>query len=239
LELVVDAESMQHIGDITRTEDITELTSTKMSQCTNIVLNLITEDSVTPIVINTSSGKSLSSLSIEMLTHIRNNGWQLDVEGNYVIDLTEWDHNLPALILPMRHMNMLDFMDTVKTMIGSVAKVKKKNQVSSGFKRLVEYDSISQALTDLQVLVSEKIVVNITHLEIIMLATLTRDTDQNDSRRPLPGQEVKFGTFKNTLEQRSLAPPMAYQDHSAIIQNPASYVYTNRPDHPTDIMLDG
>jgi len=237
MSLVVDSADVKHIGDISRIEDVTELSSTKMSSCRYIKLIIENEEDEDVVVLGVSSGKNLSSLSLDMLMHLKDNGWSLNEDGHYVIDLTGWEYSKSILILPMKHMNMLDFMDIIKVMVESTSK--SKDEVGGEHKRLVDYDSLSHALTDLHLIVAEKISVNIAHLEIIIRSILIRNDAAGDHRLPLPKTPILFGSYRANMENRSLSGLMAFEAQSKAFRRAESYAITNRMDHPMDVILKG
>lgn len=237
MSLVVDSADVKHIGDISRIDDVTELSSTKMSSCRYIKLVIENEDMEDVVLLNVSSGKNLSSLSLDMLMHLKESGWELNGDGHYVIDLTGWEYTKAILILPMKHMNMLDFMDIIKVMVESTSK--SKEEIGGDHKRLMDYDSLSYALTDLHLIVAEKIRVNIAHLEIIIRSILIRDDTKCDHRMPLPNTPVLFGSYRANMENRSLSGLMAFEAQSKALRRAESYAIRNRMDHPMDIILKG
>ena len=184
-----------------------------------------------------------------MLNYLKEHGWSLNEKGFYVCDLSHWDFNEPAFILPMKHLNMLEYMDVIKTFIESSSSQEDKNasMTSRSTKkptddkrnRIVNCDSLSQALMDLHVLVSEKLGVNIVHLEIIILSILARNPDRMDHRLPRPQDQKVFGTYKQNMELRSLTGQAAWMNQALMLISPTSFALTNRPKHPMDMVFMG
>lgn len=249
MELVLNHNDVKHIGDINTIEDITDLSSSRISSCRDIVLNGYHGDEFEDVLLSVSSGKNYSSLSGAMLNYLKEHGWSLNEKGFYVCDLSHWDFNEPAFILPMKHMNMLEYMDVIKTFIESSSSQEDKSASMSSRttkkpkddkrSRIVNCDSVSQALMDLHVLVSEKLGVNVVHLEIIILSILARDPDRMDHRLPRPQDQKVFGTYKQNMELRSLTGQAAWMNQAQMMISPTSFALTNRPKHPMDTVFMG
>jgi hypothetical protein len=249
MELVLNHNDVKHIGDINTIEDITDLSSNRISSCRDVVLNGYKDDVFEDVLLSVSSGKNYSSLSGAMLNYLKEHGWSLNEKGFYVCDLSHWDFNEPAFILPMKHLNMLEYMDVIKTFIESSSSQEDKNasMTSRSTKkptddkrnRIVNCDSLSQALMDLHALVSEKLGVNIVHLEIIVLSILARNPDRMDHRLPRPQDQKVFGTYKQNMELRSLTGQAAWMNQALMLISPTSFALTNRPKHPMDMVFMG
>lgn len=249
MELVLNYNDVKHIGDINTIEDVSDLSAGRISACKDIVLNGYRGEEFEDVLLTVSSGKNYSSLSGEMLEYLKEYGWELNEKGFYVCDLSNWDFDQPAFTLPMRHMNMLEYMDTIKTFIESSSSQEDKGASMSSRttkkptddkrNRIVNCDSLSQGLTDLHVLVSEKLSVNIAHLEIIMLSILARNPDLMDHRLPRPQDQKVYGTYKQNMELRSLTGQAAWMNQALMLTSATSFAVTNRPRHPMDIVFIG
>jgi hypothetical protein len=234
-----------HIGDIFSVKDLSQLVLTRVSALNGFYLELPTKDSVTQEAIPTVLGTSPASLSLPMLEYMRTHQWTYDANGDFVIDMSEWDYKQPLLVFPKKHMSMMDFMRKISSIIESADSEKESRSTSRrrdskiGHKVLMDFDSPSSALEYLHDEVSSKVFVNIAHLEVIIRSTLVRNREAGDYRPPLPGQAFEAAKFRENLQGRSLSAQMAYQDHRQTFMSPASYVNKNRPPHPMDAVFRG
>jgi len=237
LKLIISAVDAKHISDIFHAE-VKTLSVTRVSSVRYLGFERTSKGVVTNDVVPVCVGTNLSSLSCELLEYMKVKGYELSPTGDYVVDLADWDNRDPLIIMPMKHMSMLEFMNNVGVMIESSTKDKAAKKARK-LKTLVDYTSVSAALMDLHEVVSSKISVNIAHLEIIIKSAMIRSAIDKDHRLPLPGQPVVFGSFKDNLERRSLGAQFAYQEQSRTLMKAESYTIVNRPSNLLDTILRG
>lgn len=238
ITLVLDKDSATHIEDIKIMDSVDDLVPGKVTKLDAVIFKTVTKGVEVSDIINVSTATGSAHLTHEMLKYMREYGWDQDELGNYTINLDKWDFTQPAFKLPLKDVNMLEYMFSIATVIESSLSDKKKKG-AKGIRTLTDYDSFSEALRDVHVLVSDKVTVNIAHLEILLTSAMIRDSESKDHRLPLPGMKVEFGKYADNIELRSLAPLFAYQGQDATIKKPMSYVINNRPDHPMDNHLMG
>lgn len=247
LRLNISKNATEHIGDIFAVKHVSQLAVTRMSTLSGITLEIPTKDGIQEEAIPTILGTSPASLSTAALEYMQEHKWSYDENGDYVIDLSEWDASKPLLVFPRKHMSMLDFMKRISSIIesgesqeeGRGGDSSRRKDSNMGFKVLSDFDSASAALTYLHEEVASKVFVNIAHLEIIIKSTMVRNSATGDYRLPLPHHNFDFGKYRNNMQNRSLSAQMAYQHHYATFMSPTSYTSTNRPDHPMDYIVRG
>ena len=88
-----------------------------------------------------------------------------------MIEMDKWDYKNPILELPLRHVNMLEFMKTIESF------VKMSSSRRDVQRHIQGMDDMSALLTNLFSLISSKLRdVNLAHMEVILAATLIRDS---------------------------------------------------------------
>jgi hypothetical protein len=183
--------------------------------------------------ITVNVGSRHSSLTHEALDYMKRKGWELNVMGNYVIDLSEWDNEWPLFELPMRHANMLDFIATIEKFMRA------SNTPDTSNKTLRDFPTVEEALRAYYDLVTSQLAVNLAHLEILMKSLMVRSVAHLDYRMPLIGNKLEFGAFDETMERRSLSGAMAYEKHRHVLTDVQSYLVEHRPDHVFDALMEG
>lgn len=93
------------------------------------------------------------------------------------------------------------------------------------------------ALIDLFDLVNEKLVVNIAVLEVVLYGSMVVSIKDGDYSLPKPWTSKNLGVMRMSMQNRSLSAAFAYEGHRELLVNPASYIKTNRMDHPFDGLL--
>ncbi len=232
--LTINAKEAPQVQDVTYVEDVTDLQTGQISSLTGIELTIHHADGTqetVPMTVNV--GSRHSSLTHEALDYMKNRGWELNVMGNYVIDLTDWNIEWPLFELPMRHANMLDFITTIEKFMRASA------TPDDSAKTLRDYKTIEEALRAFYDLVTSQLMVNVVHLEILMKSLMVRSEKDLDYRMPLIGNKLEFGAFDTTMERRSMSGSMAYEKHRHVITDVQSYLVNHRPDHVFDTLMEG
>lgn len=186
--------------------------------------------------IRVSEGGRLGSLSTEFLKYVIEEGYQITDDGMFKVDLDAWDFNECFMELPMRHLNMLDYMSDIEVFLRSPTEATRDVRIGAS-KKLIEYTSIDEALLDLYELASSKLSVNIAHLEVLLLSLMRSAADPNDYRIPDLYEPAMFERHSKLMEMRSLGAAMAYERQPAIIEDVDSYLVTNRDPHILDQLI--
>ncbi|MNN53073.1 hypothetical protein D3C81_1678070 [compost metagenome] len=162
-----------------------------------------------------------------MLYYIQEQGYTVDEDGNYCIDLSNWDFGAPAFSLPRRHASTLDFMAAVEAFIRSPAKKSERNGFNG--RMLTSYDDPVAALLDFSDLVNSQLRVSISHLEVILLSLSRPADDPDDYRLPDFDRPMKFEEHRTLMQYRSAGQQLAYERQPDMIEDPDSYLITKRP----------
>jgi len=184
-------------------------------------------DETLSVFIPVSQGARMASLSRIMLHYVQDHGYTVDEDGNYCIDLSEWEFAAPAFSLPRRHASTLDFMAAVEAFIRSPAKKSERNGFSG--RMLTGYTDPVAALLDFSDLVNSQLWVHISHLEVILLSLMRPADDPDDYRLPGIDQPIKFEEHRTLMQYRSGGQQFAYERQPDTIEDPDSYLITKRP----------
>ena len=234
VKLYVLADEAKNLTDVTNVPDVRSLSIGRTSNLRDVQFGVEGPTGEVTGVVSVSMDSRLSSMTHELLAHIKKTDWTLTPQGDYIIDLTEWDFDKPLFELPLKHINMLDFMNSIEAMVKSASKVKGKKSLT-----LCDYDTPHKALVDFHDLVMSKLEINLAHLENIVYSTMITSSERYDYSLPQLGTPVEFGAYGTNMLMRSLGTTMAFQNQAAAILDVKSYVSDNRPDGPLDAMLMG
>lgn len=232
--LIINADKVKGVHDLTYIEDTTNVPLTRISEFDLVDLLIPSNDGTDVVVtLNVSAGTRFASFSKDMLDHIKRKGWTISSDGNIVIDMSGWNIHNALFVLPFKHYNMVDYMGCVKACYKGTTK---KNE--PGLHRsLIHYDTISEALMAFHTLISSKIRVNLSHLQVLILATMANNPEEKDYYPPLAGNMGKICTYRKIMTNRSMAAAMAHQGQLDVMLDPDSYLISNRPSHPLDDIL--
>lgn len=226
-------------------QDVDTLAPSNISKLTEVRLTVENVDGEFEThTVPVSMGSRQSWLSSEALAYIQKTGFSLSTvsanqgrsapnQGSYVIDLSDWDANLPLFQLPLKHTDMVEYMKTIKSFVMAAGETgKSKTQ-----KTLKDFPTVDLGLVEFYNLINSKLKVNIAHLEVIVLASMVRDIKGGDHRLPRPIQEGELSSYGQNMEMRSMGVSMAYERQSKLLTNVRSFIHRKRPDSPFDNLL--
>jgi hypothetical protein len=223
------AKSLPDIDMLNNLDDINVARITEMSDAKFQIGHDDDEGGMHEITVPVSMGSRLGSLTAEALYYIKDRRYSQADNNDYVIDLTEWDHSLALFELPLKHLNMLDYQDSVESVILSADK-------KFG---LAKFDDPMEAIKYLLALISSKLSINLSHVMTIAYAVSAVDPKNADYRLPRGGEDFKFAPIGELMSNRSMGAMMAYERQESPFTNPETYIIRNRPRHPMDSLLIG
>lgn len=186
--------------------------------------------------VSVSRGARLSYLTNDFLRFFLKQGFKIQDDGYYHIDLTEWDFNNPAFELPNRHMNMKDFAAEVEVFIRSTRESSLRHL--GGLRQLKQYDDPVEALLDLWELISSKVPVAMNHVAVVMTSMMVRKFGKTgDMRIPPLDEPFRFAKYDEIMQGRSLGALFAYQGGKAALEDIDQYLNTERDPHLMDLFV--
>jgi len=228
VKMVLAAEAIPNINDINEINNVDDLTISRFSEVQWVGIQVEQRGHVDAKDVLTEVGGRLASMTHELLHHIRQTGWDLNDDGNFVIDMTNWDWSKPILALPLRHFNMSDHSRDIARMLESSVRMMQERD-----KTLKPNDALQQ----LYDLVNSKLDVNLTVLDVVLHEARIVSAERGDYSLPKPWTDEGFGVMSMSMLHRSLSAAMAFEDHRDTIVNPISYISRNRMEHPFDFSL--
>ena len=226
VNIILKKSQVESLHDILSVEDVEEHPPEHYSELN--VLNLkyfdgiISDEEAVDVGI---PGSRDASLSHEMLNYIRENKMVTLPNDRYQIDLINWNWDDPVLVMPAKHFNNSDHVDTVARMLESrVAEMHKRSKVESA-------DTMIVGLFDY---VNWKLSVNLACLEVILYATTVVSVENNDYSLPKTWTQSQPSVLSMTMNGRSLSVLMAFEKQYEALQSAGSFIHTNRFDHPFD-----
>jgi hypothetical protein len=225
LALIVQAKEAARLNDVQIINDVRVLAPQSISSLTDIKLEIVTNRVNEKVTLHVSDEARKSYMTHDLLEYIQQAGWTLTVEGDIRIDLKGWNHSSPLFELPLKQVNMLDYMYTIERFLRASDKGKTAPTLRS-------YRTPESALFKLYELVSSRLRFNIVHMECLVYACMIRSSAKRDYRLPLAGNATEFGRYGDIMGMRDLGAAMAYESHNKTIFNTYSFVVKDRPDHP-------
>ena len=227
-KLVLSASECFGLTDIKMTQYVEDINPSRICsiQAVGFLNNNNGVEYVDAVVI---ANDKAASLSIDFLKFLKVHGWELDKNGNFVIDLIFWDETKAIFILPEAEYSFSQHSSQIANIIES-----KMNNIVDR----LEPSSTSATLVELYDLVNSKLKCHISLLSTIVYAVMVKDgaNDNYDLARNSPTKAM--GVAKLTTKYRSLSGAYGYNYQSDTIRDPISFFPQNRPDSPLDVMID-
>lgn len=228
LKLMINANDAVTLTDINLVDDVDKLNISRVSELDSIVFVASTDVKGETPTIQVSVNKRLANMTHAFLKHIKEVGWGITDKGFYVIDMKGWDFKLPILSLPLRHFNMSNHQVEIAEMLEATVKdLTYRDNVVAPSAMLIEFHD----------LVNKRLPVNLAVLETIIYASMVVSAANGDYSLPKAWTDSGVGVMRLLLNNRSLAPAMAYERHKETINSTTSYTHTNRPEHCFDWII--
>lgn len=229
--VVIGESEAQNLPDVIAVSTVEHLIPSRMSELTYIAIEFSDTVESLPVLIQVSSGSRKAALSRAMLQYIKTTGWTINEAGNYVVDMAGWNHDQPFVELPVRHFSSVDYMLTIASFIKGGDKGQGRSIMKCG--------TPAAALQSFHDLVSAKMQVPLSYLQVIIMSTMVQDERERNYHLPLPRETGTPAHYQSQMRLRSLAAAMAFQGHYEVMVKPESYLVKDRPKHPLDFLLMG
>jgi hypothetical protein len=225
--VTINRDSLPGLIDLQIVSDISNINPTRVSNIDTIDITTIgPKENKLVTTISISQGNRGANLSQEFLYYLKEHGWSTDNRNNFVLDLANWDFNLPMFKMPDIEYSFSDHSKQVAEIIES--KLEKLNDRQTP-------ESAVYTLQQLFMLVNAKLNVNIACLEVIIYASMVKELGMFGLSRNAENPIMNIAA--RVMKGRSLSVAYAYEGQSEVILNPASFYAIDRPDSPFDVFV--
>lgn len=207
-------------------------TLTNIEHFTIIDMNLEEGFNNTSVVLG--SKQRTGHLSAEAIEYICNKGWEFDNGRDLIIDLSDWDVNVPMFIIPQIELSPPEVIEGVTSFLLGPTDLKKQDVI---VRRLDSYKNIDDAIDAFYHEVSDHLNVHYSHISVLVLALSAQDPDNDDYRLPFPRDSGTIVTETPLLFNSSAGMQMAYELQHKLLSAPQSFVLHKRRGHPLDSLL--
>jgi hypothetical protein len=225
--ITISRDSLPGLVDLHIAKDVTKINPTRVSTITTIDISQ-TDNKGKQLVdtVDLSQGSRGANLSQEFLYYLKDNGWNIDAKGNFVLDLVNWNYSLPLFKMPDIEYSFSDHSKQVAEIIESKLEHLNDRQTP---------ESAAYTLQQLFMLVNAKLNVNIACLEVIIYASMVSEPGVFGLSRG--SDKAVMSIAARVMKNRSLSVAFAYQGQQDVILNPSSYYKLDRPDSPFDVFV--
>ncbi len=167
--------------------------------------------------------------SHEFIDYVKEKKWTINLKGNYVIDISEWNSNYPFIILAKKEFSNYELSLEMKDIIAGKAEGRRKRNNAA---------MANEALKSLINLINSRLDVNMAILEVIMYGAMVIDSETFDCRLPRVDDRQGLGVLVETLTNRSMSGIFAYQGLAKNIITPKSYFPLHRDNYIMDVYVE-
>lgn len=216
------------IPDMNDIIDIPNLTYSDIARNTKIK-NISLYNTKEYITLDVQVDNMTGYLTSDFIQYLRNKGWSINVKGNYVIDISEWDYRRPFIVLDKKEYNNYELTKQLEAIVAGKAGAAKK--------RSTEAEADGQ-LRELIRLLAVRLNVNVAILEVIMYGATGIDPYNYDCRPPKGNTTQGLGVLRNTMAARSLSGVFAHEDTAKQLIMPAAYFPLFRDNYIMDVYIE-
>ena len=185
--------------------------------------------------VTVSRGGNYSFLTHQFLRFILDEQFTIQEDGNYHIDLKNWDFTKPVFELPNKHISMRDFAAEVEVFVRSTRDSSSRHL--GRLKQLTQYLDPVEAWVDMHQLIAGKVPVSMIHVAIVMLAMATSADAKDDVRIPPLGEPMRFAKYGKVLNNGSYGALFAYQGANSVMDKIEQFLIVDRMPHLLDHLL--
>ncbi len=237
MTLLIPTDCMQYLNDIKRVSHVHTLSVNRITQVAMMVIQTKKGKFDTEKQFHLIQSSRVPSLSHDALAYIKKVGWKIQDDGMVAIDMSQWNLAWDLLEYPLKHYNAIDFLASLEHVLKSSSGKEAGKFGKQASKRLVDYVSADDALSAIHRLISTRVYMHISHLEVVLLACMGTAVDQGDFNPPIHRSQGQFAENKKLMTLRSLSAAMAFQGQVRTLISVESHILSNRPDHPMDPLL--
>lgn len=237
VKLLVTKAAAFNLTEINHITNLQTLPIARVSEIDYVTLAIEEDNGDTQwIDIMVSVGSKKSSFTVEFLAFLRTVNWEVTDEQSYEFDISGWNFNKPVFELPMKHVNVMEFMSNVSDII-KLSKLK-SNRRRQALELANNPESTAQLIMELHDLVNSRFKLNVAHCEVIMAVALARSVEGDDFTFPGPDTEREFTQFKQHMQYRCFSQTLAFQELPAKVIDARAFTIMKRPIHPmSDIVM--
>jgi len=227
-KMIINQAEAFGIKDMTKGVDVYKFNPFRISRIESIILMTESHDGKQewyPIVIKDTN--KYGSFTYDFLEYIVEEGYTLDDQDRYIIDLNNWTTTKPVIIMPQLEYNFLALAKNIKAVF-------KYMTIMKGDRSSETQESMLQKLFDL---VNTKLDINIALLEVIVYAFSIMSIRDNNYDIGRNSKDTQMMRIKGIMTNRSLGGAYAWEEVLSTILSPTSFNGRNAVDHPMDVLL--
>lgn len=226
-ELVIDQISGFGLKDLNPNIDVNKLNTTRITRIEDFYIHKVTDKGEEYIHIVVRDGNKFGNFTYTMLDYIIKNGYSMDNQDRYVIDLSKWESKTAVVEMPDIEFDYLTLVNQVKRLFKSM----ETDSIGVGY---ITPEALLQNTFDL---VNYKLNLNIALLEVIIYGFTINNPENGDYSLSRDKEVIKLGNIQSVMRNRSLGAGYGWEMLTKTVLSPKSYKNHNGIRHPMDVII--
>lgn len=222
--IVLPASKLSKLTDVLSL-DHTNVDLNKIGDLDVVALRDTSKTNPTNESVNISYNDRTSTITKGLLRYIKETDYTVDVRGNYIVPLTNWNVREPIFYNPLKETNIITFVNKIASMI-EATKARRNTTLQEHF-------------FDLADTIFDQLSCNLTILQIIVYATTSYNAEEGNYRLGR-GSPNMLHTNKSLLfRNRSVSQLMVYETQIKELMIHPVQTFSNkyRSNHPMDVLF--
>jgi len=225
--IIITQQEAFGIKDIVNVKDIPKIEATRVSRIESLNIVIETRAGRESYIIPIKDGGKYGSFTHKFLEYIVTNGYKLDDNDRYIIDVSNWTYAAPIIVMPELEFSFLELAKNVKTLL-------KRIKISKGTKSVETPETMLQKLFDM---LNSKLDINIALLEVMIYAFTIKSYETKNFELARGVREQEIVGITDIMPNRSLGGLYAWEYVVKSITNSSSFRKFHRVNHPLDVMV--
>lgn len=226
LKLVLGRNEALNLLDIVKMKNLDDLRVDKASRISQIQFIVRDKGIETPEFVEVRQGNRFAYMTIELIKYIKENGYMIDGNNNFVIDLEKWDYSQSVLAVPQMEISFSQHGQEIAKMIeSSMKEIDERQKPGSPLSTLKELDT----------LVNSKLDAPLSCLEVIVYASMI--PNKNIPALARGWKNPILGVARQIINNRTMSVPYVYQGHEDFMLNARSFFPHYRVSNQMDVFF--
>lgn len=211
------------LNDIFSVDDIKEINPSTVAELSVLMFCEVDPDTGAVLdtwTVDTEHGGGGINFTTEFLEYLRDNPWLLTAKRQICISLDGWDFNKPAFEVPRRVENIMAILKNMSRFVEATKKYEGK--------RIVDMQSVEEAIEQLASILEVKLKVNYVHVEVFVRSHMVRglvdDLTNLGWQLPIADEPFRFEPMSACIMNRGLGAALAFQGQGSHFVDPKRYL---------------
>lgn len=226
LKLALPHNEVYDLANIVQMDDIEDLRVKQTSRISNVKFIYREKGLETDRLVQVNQSNRMAYITLEFMKYIKDHGYVVDEENNYLVDLASWDYDSPLFSVPQMEISYSEHGQEVGKLIESnMSKIDERQKPESPVNTAQE----------LYTLVNSKLDVPLSCLLVLIYASMV--PSRNNPALARGWSKPVLGIARELIWNRSMSTGYAFQGHADKMLNARAFFPHFRPDNQMDVFF--